>query len=421
MVDTSQYQPKPEERLAANLTTGTHRLQFRDLFWLSLRVFREKALRTFLTILGISMGIGTVLFLVSLGSGLQYILIGQLASTEDSLITLEAFYPSESNLTIGNEIIDEVIALPDTAEVSPVAELSGEVKFNTLSGVLIKVVKPNYFRLSGLQPDIGESFTEQERAVLISNTALKLFGLGENESALFKELSVKVIYENQQDGSFKAVDIPGTLPIKGIVVDEFSPPFIMIPYDMMPEKPPFFHRMLIKARDIERVEPLRDQLIEKGFLISARIDLVNQAKQILNVITIVLGIFGVTALVVSAIGMFNTMIIGFLERIFEVGIMKSLGATVQDIRNLFLMESLIMGLLGGIGGIVVGVGAGELFNFGLNILANQLGGKSLNLFIYPVQFIVFILVVSGIVGISSGFWPARRAAKLSPKEAFIRK
>lgn len=421
MVDTSKYQEQQNKDVVSSLSSGSHHLKFADLFRLSLRVFRERALRTFLTILGISLGIGTVLFLVSLGSGLQYILIGKLASTEDSLITLEAFYPSESNLTISQSTIDEIIKLPDTAEVSPVAELSGEVRLSTLSGILIKVVKPNYFRLSGVNPDIGAPFTEQENAILISNTALKLFGLGENESVLGQTLSVKIMYENQSDGSFRVVEIPTPLPIKGVLVDEFSPPFIMVPFDTLPERPPFFHRLLIKTQNIDRVEALRDQLIEKGFLISARIDLVNQAKKILNIITVVLGVFGVTALIVSAIGMFNTMIIGFMERIFEVGIMKSLGATIQDIRNLFFMESLMMGLLGGVGGVVVGVGAGELFNFGLNILANQLGGKSLDLFIYPPEFIIFILVVSGLVGLSSGFLPARRAAKLSPKEAFIRK
>ena len=104
-----------------------------------------------------------------------------------------------------------------------------------------------------------------------------------------------------------------------------------------------------------------------------------------------------------------------------MGIMKSIGATASDIRNLFLMESLIIGLLGGIGGILIGVLGGEIFNLGLNFLANRLGGKPVSIFIYPTQFLIFIVVLSGIVGISSGFWPARKAALLSPKQAFLRK
>ena len=80
-----------------------HGLSLTDLFKLSLRVFKTKPLRTFLTILGMSFGISAVLFLVSLGYGLQYTLLGKLVATEDSLITLEAFYPAETELNITYE------------------------------------------------------------------------------------------------------------------------------------------------------------------------------------------------------------------------------------------------------------------------------------------------------------------------------
>jgi ABC-type antimicrobial peptide transport system permease subunit len=156
-------------------------------------------------------------------------------------------------------------------------------------------------------------------------------------------------------------------------------------------------------------------------IISARIDLVNQAQKILNIITIVLGVFGVAALTVSAVGMFNTMIVSFLERTYEVGVMKSLGAMDSDVRNLFLMESAIMGLAGGVSGILLGVAGGQLFNFGLNILAHRLGGESIKLFYTPTWFIVLVLVSSTFIGLFAGFWPARRASGLSPKEAFLRK
>lgn len=399
-----------------------HHLRLRDLFNLSLRVFRVRPLRTILTILGISFGIGTVLFLVSFGYGLQYILIGKLAATEDSLVSLEAFYPGESNLNITSENIKDIAALPEVAEVSPVAEFTGEVKSDGISGfLLVRIVNPNYFRLSGLTLDIGSAFVEEEKAALVSNQALKLLNLKEDDFSLGKKINVKALYQGEDSSEVKAAEVPFPLYIKGIISDEFQPPFVIIPSSAIIDKPPFYQKIFIKAKDIDGIEILRDKLIEKGFLISARIDLVNQAKKIMTIITVVLGVFGVTALVVSAIGMFNTMVIGFMERIFEVGIMKSIGATVSDIRNLFLMESLIMGLLGGMGGILTGVLAGESFNLGLNFLAKYLGGKPVSLFIYPINFIILIVALSGLVGILSGFWPARKAAKLSPKQAFLRK
>lgn len=404
---------------------SSHHLRVADLFKLSLRVFRVRPLRTFLTILGISLGIGTVLFLVSLGYGLQFILIGKLAATEDSLISLETFYPLESNLNIFGSDLDKIIALKGAEEVSPIAEFAGEVKSDKLSGfILAKIVRPNYFRLSGLKPDTGSTFTEGEKSMVVSNTTLKLLDLKEDESSLGKDISLRVFYQDQNSpdagnaGQIKVTDALYPLKIIGIVSDEFQPPFIIVPADSLPDKPPFYQRVFVKAKDIDSVDALREKLIEQGFLISARLDLVNQAKKIMTVITVILGIFGVTALLVSAIGMFNTMVIGFLERIFEVGIMKSIGATVQDIRNLFLMESLIIGLLGGLGGIAFGILSGQVFNLALNFLASYLGGKSVQLFIYPVRFLVFIIILSGLVGILSGFWPARRAAQLSPKQAF---
>jgi len=423
-MDTSNLPEFKEPKSSFLVSEGKgHRLRIRDLFTLSLRVFRVRPLRTFLTIFGISLGIGTVLFLVSLGYGLQYILIGKLAATEDSLISLETFYPTESNLNISAQDIDNIIAMPEVAEVSPVGEFTGEAKSDSLSGYLtVKIIRPNYFRLSGLKPDMGSVFTEGEKSAVISNTALKLLNLKEDESSLNQKVRIKIFYQDSGGASdVKISEVPFDLNIKGITVDEFQPPFIFVPIDAVIDKPPFYQRIYVKAKNIETVESLRDKLIEKGFFISARIDLVNQAKKIMNIITVILGVFGVVALVVSAIGMFNTMIIGFLERIFEVGIMKSIGATTSDIRNLFLMESLLMGFLGGIGGIAIGILAGESFNLGLNFLAKYLGGKPINLFIYPLRFLLFIIIVSGVVGILSGFWPARRAAQLSPKQAFMRK
>ena len=119
--------------------------------------------------------------------------------------------------------------------------------------------------------------------------------------------------------------------------------------------------------------------------------------------------------------MFNTMIVGFMERTYEVGILKSIGATDTDVRNLFLMEATIMGFLGGIGGIVLGMSAGVFFNLTLSLIATKLGGKAFQLFITPAWFILFVILLSVFIGLASGFWPARRAALLSPKEAFMKR
>jgi ABC-type antimicrobial peptide transport system permease subunit len=406
-----------------NLQQGSHRLSVRDLVRLSTRIFTVKPMRTFLTIFGTSIGISTVVFLISLGYGMQYILLGRLITTQDSLLTLQAYYPQESNLTIQTSLVNDIAALPVTAEVSPVGEFQGEVKASGLtgSGILIRTVNENYFRLSGVVPNIGKQLTEQNEGVIITLQTAKIFALPENEESIGKPVSIEITVDAQGEEAQSVIKTRRDLPIQGIIMDETEPPAVYVLARSMDTEITEYKEMFIKAKTADQVDEARDIMIEKGFLISAKLDLVNQAGKILTIITIVLGVFGIAALVVSAVGMFNTMIVSFLERIYEIGVMKSLGATDSDVRNLFLMESLLMGLAGGVTGVGMGMLFGEIINLAFNILARRLGGQPVDLFITPWWFVALCIGSSAIIGLFAGFWPARRATGLSPKEAFLRK
>lgn len=397
-----------------------HTLSYVDLIRLSTRIFTVKPMRTLLTILGTSIGIGTVVFFVSLGYGLQYILLGKLITTKDSLISMEAAYPQESSLLITSNDLDAISKLPDIAEIIPVAEFPAEIKITNSPGLIAsRLVSPDYFRLSGQSPDLGEEFTDAKSGVVLSAQGAKLINLAPVQESLGKLVSVKVYYQNA-DGTAKEVETDKPLPILGFITNENESPLVLVPASSLPP-PPVYKSFLAKAKDVIKVMQVKNELADEGFLISARLDLVNQSQKILNIFTIVLGIFGVTALAVSAVGMFNTMVVSFMERTYEVGVMKSLGAMNSDVRNLFLMESLIIGIAGGVIGILLGIGAGALVNFALNILAKRFGSEPFNLFITPFWFIILIILTSAVIGIVSGFLPARRASHLSPKEAFLRK
>lgn len=393
-----------------------------DLLKLSLRVFRTKPTRTLLTILGMAVGIGTVVFFVSLGYGLQYILIGRLITSEDSLMTVEASYPSESGKGIDLAKMGEIRLLKEVDNISPVAEFPGEMSIGGGSPGIIpltRVVRPTYFNYAGVTPDVGKAWTELGPGVVLSSQALRLLGLKVDPAILGKEVTGKVYYP-KLDGTTEEINI-SKLSIEGIISDENEPPLAYVPYSAVSKEPTIFKSMLIKAKNIDVVAALRDRMEKDGFLISAKIDLVDQARKITNAITISLMVFGVAALTVSAIGMFNTMIVGFLERIYEVGVMKALGATDSDIKNLFLMESFVIGFLGGATGVGFGMGAGAAMNFLMSTLSQSLGSKALVLFITPSWFVVAVLILSSFIGVISGFWPARNASLLSPREAFVRK
>lgn len=399
------------------------KLKINELFSLSFRTFKNKPQRAILTILGMSVGIATVLLLVSLGYGLQYILIGKLMTTEDSLVTMEASYPSESNIYIKKSSLETIVTYEDVAEVSPVAQFSGEMSMDNQSSLLIDtlIVEPSYFRLSGSLPTMGKIPTNTEPGIVISSQTLSPMGLAVDDTSLNKKIGFKIFYQDNLAGTYEESYSKEPLKISGIINDEAMVPTAILFSDSLSIQPPFYSKVLVRAKSTEVLERLRDKLQGEGFLVSARIDLVTQARKFTNIVTIILGVFGVTALIVSAIGMFNTMLVGFLERIYEVGILKSIGATDYDVRNLFLVEASIMGLLGGVGGIVIGIGGGKILNLILSILSTRFGGDSISLFMTPWWFIGLILAFSIVIGFVSGWWPAHRAAGLSPKEAFTKK
>src|ERR1700722_5764878 len=136
----------------------TKHLSLREMFRLALRNFRVKPVRSILTILGMSIGFGVVLFLVSLGYGLQYILIGNLVTTQDSLVTMQASYPSETNLSFYPKDVASLATLPNVIEVSPIGQFSGEItRAGSSSPALISmdVILPSYFRLTGTGVTVG--------------------------------------------------------------------------------------------------------------------------------------------------------------------------------------------------------------------------------------------------------------------------
>ncbi len=398
------------------------KLKYSELFILSLRTFRTKPQRAILTIAGMSIGIATVLLLVSLGYGLQYILIGKLMTTEDSLITMEVSYPSESNLTIKPESLFDLKNSEDVAEVSPVAEFPGEISTNGTSSLLIdtRIVEPSYFRLAGILPNVGVALGEGKGTIVSSQTLIAL-NTPIDQISLGKLFNIKVLYQDEGASLIENDISSEATPLVGIITDDAMAPTAIINANALSKEPPYYRKVLIKAKNVDVLENLRDRLLGEGFLVSAKIDLVTQARKITNIITIILGVFGITALIVSAIGMFNTMLVGFLERIYEVGILKSLGATDHDVRNLFLVEASIMGLLGGAGGVIIGFSIGKLFNFLLSVVALRYGGKSFALFSTPLWFVLVIMALSLFIGFISGWWPAHRAAGLSPKEAFTKR
>lgn len=132
---------------------------------------------------------------------------------------------------------------------------------------------------------------------------------------------------------------------------------------------------------------------------------------------VILAILGMIALGVAALGMFNTLTVSLLERTREVGLMKAMGMKSSEIQELFLTESMIMGILGGFLGIATGFLAGKLAGLILSLFAVFQGVGYIDISHIPASFTVVIILLSLLVGVVTGIYPAKRATKISALNA----
>jgi putative ABC transport system permease protein len=395
-------------------------MKYRDLFSLSTRMFRTNPSRTWLTILGISVGISAVLFLVSLGYGLQNIILQKIVFNQ-ALLSL-AITPSTDLITLDQKAISEISQIPKVTDVKPLAKFMGRVSFEDINGTVeMRAVDSAFFGYAGTSVKYGKLYEAgDQNQLIISEAVLKLFGITDPSTVLGKQISLKIFTnKNALDNSdLDIFDVPVNFTIKGIVEDN-QESYIYLPLTEAASYVPInkYEQARVKVETSQDLALVKEEVISRGYQTQSLSETIEQANKIFRVIQIVLGLFGAVALVVSSIGMFNTMTVTLLERTNEIGIMRALGASKSNLRNLFLSESVVIGFLGGVVGTVIGIILGQVFNFIINSLASRFGGAKTSLFVYPSAFLILIVALSVFIGFLSGIFPARRAAGMDPLEA----
>ena len=151
-------------------------MRLADILRLSTRMFKARTTRTLLTILGMGVGISAILFLVSLGYGLQNVLLEKI-TTSDSLLALDVSPSSEGQRVITPAIVEELSKLDDVVEVSPVLQINSQINFNELiSSISTYVVTSSFLKLDGVSVDQGEELADEKKnGVIVTSAFTKIF------------------------------------------------------------------------------------------------------------------------------------------------------------------------------------------------------------------------------------------------------
>jgi ABC-type lipoprotein release transport system permease subunit len=389
-----------------------------DVVKLSLRMFKARTMRTILTIFGMGVGIAAILFLVSFGYGLQRTLL-QKITTSDALVTLDVTVEQEGKGTLDTGMTDAIREIPGVADVIPALELRSQAR---LDGVALEVsavaTESDFMNLSGLVMTFGKNFESTTHQVVVSTAVAQIFSQ-KPEDIIGRSIDLKLFRKIvAPDGSAKEIVLLESSPyiVSGIVQGDentlYFPIQTISQFDL-----PDFSKLKVKCASTNEVEGVRAAVVEKGLIASSISDIVDQANKVFSVVQIVLMMFGVIALVVSAIGMFNTMTITLLERTEEIGIMKAIGASNTAIWLMFISEATMMGFLGGFGGVIIGYLEGEAINLIINLIATRFGGERVDLFYSPLWFVSTIIIFGAFVGFLTGIFPARKASKIDALDA----
>jgi len=400
-----------------------------DFFKISFNNLKRRKLRSWLTMLGIFIGIAAVVSLISLGQGLQTAVTGQFSSLSTDKLTIQnsgtGFGPPGS--TVVNKLNEHDVKVIESVSgvelVIPRLIRNGQIEYNKNAQYKYIGSLPEDKKLADIVYESGGLEAEKGRLLLPGDSGKVVLGNSVITKDIFgKEVEVgKVILI--QGKSFQVVGI-----LKKASSFQLNEVVIMLDSDMrnllniQKGETDLIIAQVKNSNDIEKVandieKAMRkdrgEKVGEEDFSVETPLEAISSVNTILTSINVVVIGIAMISLIVGGIGIANTMYTSVLERKKEIGTMKAIGARNSDILWIFLIESGLLGLAGGFIGVFLGVG----ISLGVAGVANNAFGSSIIQLNISLGLLFFASGFSFLIGLISGAVPSYQASKLKPVDA----
>ncbi len=401
-------------------------MELLEIMKIAIRALARNKLRSALTMLGIIIGVGAVIAMVGIGNGAQKEVQDRIAAMGTNLLNVQAGSMNVGGAHLGagatqTLVESDVTAIereaPAVANAAPVSSATTQLVYGNQNwATSVTGTEPQYFDIRDWPMAQGTAFTDDD-VRMASNVAVigdtvkqNLFGginpIGQTIRA--GNLPFTVVGVLSQKGSSgmggdqdDGIYVPITTLQKKITGQDWLRS-IMVSAKSQQESYAAQEQVTAILRDRHRLKPADPD----DFTIRNLADIAELADQSAQVMTMLLASIAGVSLIVGGIGIMNIMLVSVTERTKEIGVRVAIGATEEDVQRQFLLESVVLSLLGGAVGILLGVGSSILITYLLHWTVS----------ISPLAIGAAVLF-STAIGIGFGYYPARKAARLDPIEA----
>ena len=414
-------------------------MDFKESIKISFIALKANKSRSALTMLGIIIGVGAVILMMSLGGGAQNLIVGQIQTLGSSSVYIEpgSFDPSKGfgfEMAL-EEMTIKTLKLKDVEAIKkdPLADLAYPMVYGvarvvyrnkdekvTYMGVTQEAYEiDNWHTVNGREIDNDDVKATAKVVTLGHKVAKDLF---EEENPIgktirIKRTNLKIIGVMEERGMemFQNYDeyiyVPVTTAQKLLLgIDHLNAITVRATNEEAVDQ--LMENIRLILRETHNIYNPEGDLSKDDFKVMSQVEASDMMTQITAALTALLSSIAAIALIVGGIGIMNIMLVSVTERTREIGLRKAVGARNKDILNQFLIESVSLTLLGGIIGFI----GGSLVSLGASIALSKLLNTDW-VFVMPFGAVVLAFGVAVLVGLIFGIYPARKAAKLNPIEA----